>query len=96
MISIISEKNPIECWINTPTNYYIGNESFGNNISELQFKNMQSVRLKLHKILDKIEEDLGSEIASLIDEITIIQKDSDTMQIAIFYNNYNGVALGDT
>lgn len=92
-LSILSEYDPIKCWLDTPKGYYVGMPDFGNNLFELQFKNQRNVRLKLHKILDKIEEDLGSDIANIVDSIELVKVENyDNFFIAIIYNNSKNVA----
>jgi len=92
-LSILSEYDPIKCWLDTPKGYYIGMPEFGNNLFELQFKNERNVRLKIHKILDKIEQDLGSDIVNIIDSVDLLKiEDFDNFFIGIIYNNGQNVA----
>jgi hypothetical protein len=89
-ISVLSEIDPIQTWLNTPLGYYIDKPTFGNNIPELLFKNIDQARLKLHLIFDKLEEDLGQEIVNMINEISLLQtEDFDKLYLVIRYNNNN-------
>ena len=87
-LSFLSELDFLKCWLDTPIGYYVDKPNFGNNLKELMFKNKQDIRLKLHLIMDKIEEDLGNEVADNIDSIKLIRVDEiDKLLIAIRYNN---------
>lgn len=93
--SILSEKNVIQSWLDTPQGYYIGLPKYGENLYELYFKNPNQVRLKLHRILDKIEEDLGVEISNSIHSIELLTvKESDNYFIGIFYGE-SQIAIGE-
>jgi len=89
MISVLSEFNPFQHWLNTPMGYYPHDRSYGNNLHILLFKNKTQIRLLLNDILDKIRFDLGDEVVELIDEIFILNtEDLDSKIIGIrFLNN---------
>jgi hypothetical protein len=94
-MSILSERDSIQCWINTPIGYYVGSEKWGNSISSYQFKNIGNIRMSIHKLLDKLKDDLGAEIYNTIDEVAIIRRDIESYSFVIAYNNYNSIAIGD-
>jgi len=85
--SILSEFDPIQSWLDTPLGYYIDKPDFGNNLYELLYKNTDEARIKLHRILDKIEEDLGNEVSSVIDEVYLVSLGIDTVGISIRYDS---------
>ena len=85
--SILSEYDIIQSWLNTPKGYYVDKPDYGNNLYILVFKNEESIRPKLHDILDKIELDLGIEVANTVDEIVVVRIDDfDKFKIVIRYN----------
>ena len=86
-LSILSEINPIDCWLNTPVNYYVCRPTFGNNLHILLFKNTRDIKSKLNEIVDKIEEDLGYEIARTIRNIELVAtKELDEYYIVIYHS----------
>ena len=86
--SVLSEFDVIQSWLNTPEGYYIGKPDYGNNLYILLFKNQESIKPKLHDVLDKIEYDLGVEVASTIDEIAVVKiEEQDKYKIVIRYNS---------
>ena len=93
--SILSEFDVIQSWLNTPEGYYIGKPTYGNNLYILLFKNRESIKPKLHQVLDKLEYDLGIEVASTVDEIAVVKiEEQDKYKIVIRYN-FNMFAVAD-
>ena len=86
-VSVLSEFDVIQSWLNTPEGYYVDKPTYGNNLYILLFKTKKNLKMKLHLILDKIEYDLGFEIANTIDEIILVKVEQfENFKLVIRYN----------
>jgi hypothetical protein len=80
--SIISQPDPIQAWLDTLAGYYKGTDEFGLDPNLFLFKNST---IALSRIYDKIIEDLGKDIAYLIDKLELNILESDRVEILIYY-----------
>ena len=88
ILSILSEIEPIQQWLDTPEGYYQVLPTYGNNLYVLLFKNTKTVKSKLNLIVDKIRIDLGYEIASTIQNIELLATEElDKHFIVIYYTS---------
>lgn len=88
-MSIVSEKHPIQQWLDTPEGFYVGFPLYGNIIHKLLFKNTMEVRRNLGLIIDAIERDLGSEVAQSIISIDLAKDGIGKRYITIL--SYDGI-----
>jgi len=85
IVSKFSNFNPLELWLKTPTGSLAHDKSWGNPIADLNFKNIQIATL--NKLIDKIEVDLGKEVAQSISNIELVKDNFETLAIKIDYDD---------
>lgn len=93
-MSILSETNPIQHWLNTPIGYYPHDREYGNNLHILLFKNDTVIKLLLNDILDKIREDLGDTVVNSVDEIFTATVDDIDKKIVVIRYKKDKFAFG--
>jgi len=85
IVSKFSNFNALDLWLKTPMGSLAYDKKWGNPITELNFKNIQIATL--NKLIDKIEIDLGKEVAQNISNIELVKDNFETLAIKIDYNN---------
>lgn len=83
MSSFLTQKNPIQHWIDTPDGSYTGKPNYGNNFYEVLFKNKNNISLIIPIIANKLLRDLGEDEASKIDTISLVKDRHDRIRIVI-------------
>ena len=88
MAKSVFSVNPLQHWVNTSMGVYEGYPLYGEIFEELLGQNIANLEFFLDTIVDKIEKDLGSEIARLIDRIEIVEANEiDEKLIVIILKN---------
>ncbi len=93
--SLLTAIDEIEYWLTIPVGFFVSRPKFGNNLHLLAFKNPERAREVLSTIFAKLQDDLGVEVASSVDELSLATVEGyDKFVVIIRYNN-NNISIGN-